>query len=145
LLFAERTQNQPEAVRAWFYPADNFGQEFVYPKKRAQELAEAANVPVLMGAVTPTEKPEQLAKEPVTAATPEKKEVTVEVAQATPPRPVAAPERPAARGEPLPPPPYAVPAQELPKTASLLPLLMLAAFSSLGAGVLLRIVFRRRV
>ncbi|MEO7144377.1 MAG: hypothetical protein ABI165_12840, partial [Bryobacteraceae bacterium] len=26
---------QPQALRAWFYPGDNFGQEFVYPKKSA--------------------------------------------------------------------------------------------------------------
>lgn len=30
--FAERAGDNPEALKAWFYPGDNFGQEFVYPK-----------------------------------------------------------------------------------------------------------------
>src|SRR4249920_3490343 len=37
--FAERAGDNPEALKAWFYPGDNFGQEFVYSKKRAIELA----------------------------------------------------------------------------------------------------------
>jgi hypothetical protein len=37
--FAERPSGTPEAVKAWFYPGDNFGQEFVYPKARATEIA----------------------------------------------------------------------------------------------------------
>jgi hypothetical protein len=41
--FAERPGDQPEAIRAWFYPGDNMGQEFVYPKQRALELAKATN------------------------------------------------------------------------------------------------------
>jgi LPXTG-motif cell wall-anchored protein len=39
--FDERPTGQPEAVKAWFYPGDSFGVEFVYPKQRATELAEA--------------------------------------------------------------------------------------------------------
>ena len=35
LTFKERGEGQPEAIKAWFYPGDNLGQEFVYPKKRA--------------------------------------------------------------------------------------------------------------
>jgi hypothetical protein len=38
----------PKAVRAWFYPGDNFGQEFAYPKKLVAQLASAAPVPVPM-------------------------------------------------------------------------------------------------
>lgn len=45
--FDERPSGQPEALRAWFYPGDNFGVEFVYPKQRATELAQANNRPVL--------------------------------------------------------------------------------------------------
>src|SRR5208283_3785753 len=44
--FAERTGDNPEALKAWFYPGDNFGQEFVYPKHRAIELAVAAKEPI---------------------------------------------------------------------------------------------------
>jgi hypothetical protein len=47
MTFAERAAGQPQAIRAWFYPGDNWGQEFVYPKKRALELAKLTNQPVL--------------------------------------------------------------------------------------------------
>ena len=30
--FAEQPGDAPDALKAWFYPGDNFGQEFVYPK-----------------------------------------------------------------------------------------------------------------
>jgi hypothetical protein len=30
--FEERAKGAPEAVGTWFYPGDNYGQEFVYPK-----------------------------------------------------------------------------------------------------------------
>src|ERR1700756_1353588 len=45
--FNERPSGQPEALRAWFYPGDNFGVQFVYPKQRATELAQANQQPVL--------------------------------------------------------------------------------------------------
>src|ERR1700726_4278877 len=44
--FAERSGDNPEALKGWFYPGDNFGQEFVYPKQRAIELALLAKEPV---------------------------------------------------------------------------------------------------
>src|SRR5712664_1523610 len=37
--FEERAANAPEAVKAWFYPGDQYGQQFVYPHRRAVELA----------------------------------------------------------------------------------------------------------
>ena len=33
--FKERAEGQPEAIRAWFYPGHQWGEEFVYPKSRA--------------------------------------------------------------------------------------------------------------
>ena len=33
LQLEERPSGQPEALKAWFYPGDNFGVEFVYPKQ----------------------------------------------------------------------------------------------------------------
>src|SRR4029434_4714909 len=47
MTFAERAVGEPQAIRAWFYPGDNSGQEFVYPKKRAVELAKITHQPVL--------------------------------------------------------------------------------------------------
>jgi hypothetical protein len=31
LQLEERPSGQPQALKAWFYPGDNFGVEFVYP------------------------------------------------------------------------------------------------------------------
>src|SRR5579863_6990525 len=45
--FEERAANAPEAVKAWFYPGDNYGYEFVYPNSRALELAKTTNQNVL--------------------------------------------------------------------------------------------------
>src|ERR1017187_4474472 len=39
MTFRERPVGQPEALRAWFYPGRNWGEEFVYPKAKAIELA----------------------------------------------------------------------------------------------------------
>jgi hypothetical protein len=37
----------PEAIKAWFYPGDEYGQQFVYPHGRAVELAKRTNQNVL--------------------------------------------------------------------------------------------------
>jgi hypothetical protein len=37
---------QPRAMRAWFYPGDNFGQEFAYPKTAAVQIATSNNASV---------------------------------------------------------------------------------------------------
>src|SRR5277367_2284721 len=47
LTFRETPPGQPDVLRAWFYPGKNFGEEFVYPKGRAIELAKVTNSPVL--------------------------------------------------------------------------------------------------
>lgn len=39
----ETPAGQPKALRAWFYPGDNFGQEFAYPKDEAVKIAAATN------------------------------------------------------------------------------------------------------
>ncbi|HYM11392.1 MAG TPA: hypothetical protein VEU62_11705 [Bryobacterales bacterium] len=132
--FGERAADTPPAVKAWFYPADNFGQEFVYPKARAAELAQAAHEPVLAAEVTPTETPQELEETPVVAVTPEKKEV--EVAEVVQPEPVETPMR---APEPAPP----APIQELPETASPLPLISLLGLSSLGLAGVLRAISKR--
>jgi len=54
MTFRERPAGEPEALRAWFYPGKNYGEEFVYPKARAIELAKTENTPVLF---TPAEIP----------------------------------------------------------------------------------------
>ena len=37
---------QPKALRAWFYPGDNFGQEFAYQKQTAAQIAAFVKTPV---------------------------------------------------------------------------------------------------
>ena len=44
--FEERAAGDPEAVKAWFYPGDNYGHDFVYPRAKAAALAKANNQPV---------------------------------------------------------------------------------------------------
>src|SRR5579871_5611363 len=51
MTFRERPAGQPEALRAWFYPGRNWGEEFVYPKAKAIELARATNTPILYSPV----------------------------------------------------------------------------------------------
>jgi hypothetical protein len=47
MTFRERPAGEPEALRAWFYPGMNWGDEFVYPKARAVELSKITKTPVL--------------------------------------------------------------------------------------------------
>jgi LPXTG-motif cell wall-anchored protein len=136
--FAERSGDNPEALKAWFYPGDNFGQEFVYPKQRALELAVIVKEPVpALSADT------DIKVVPIVAETPEQKEVPVaEVILVTPaPAEVSTP-TPVVQ-ETTPAPVAATPApvvetHELPQTASQLPLIMLLGLSSLGAALVLK-------
>ena len=132
ILFEERPGDQPQAIHAWFYPGENYGQEFVYPKRRALELARANHQPVLMAEVTPTETPVELEQTPVTTITPENREVAI--AEIEPPT-VAAAAPPAVE-------PWAStnPPVELPRTASPLPTIALLGIFALGAAWLLRFV-----
>src|ERR1700694_1900900 len=59
ITFRERPAGQPEALRAWFYPGREWGEEFVYPKAVAIELAKVTNAPVL---AIPTEVKLEVAK-----------------------------------------------------------------------------------
>src|SRR5271163_2552729 len=47
MTFRERPAGEPEALRAWFYPGHEWGDEFVYPKARAVALAKETNTAVL--------------------------------------------------------------------------------------------------
>ena len=129
--FEERPIGMPEAVHAWFYPGDGFGQEFVYPKARAAEIAKAIQEPVLAAEITPNETPAELLEAPIVTLTPDNKEL----AQTFIPEP----------REPITweVPPLTVPAPEpieLPKTASPFPLLALVGLSALAAALALRVV-----
>ncbi|MFZ3333438.1 MAG: LPXTG cell wall anchor domain-containing protein [Candidatus Acidiferrales bacterium] len=46
ITFSETKAGGPVAIKEWFYPSDQYGQEFVYPKDRAVQIAQQANQPV---------------------------------------------------------------------------------------------------
>jgi len=121
--FAERSADSPEALKAWFFPGDNFGQEFVYPKQRAVQLAMASNESVPALATETTE----LKTAPIVAMTPQQEELPVTQAIQTAP-PIAEEKAPAPMAE----------TQKLPKTASAIPLIALLGLASLGVAFMLK-------
>ena len=74
--FNEQPGDSPDALRAWFYPGDNFGQEFVYPKVRAIELAQKMNA-VVPAVAADTLDDSAIKTVAIVAVTPEQKEVDV--------------------------------------------------------------------
>jgi hypothetical protein len=158
MTFGESAVGVPQAIRAWFYPGANSGEEFVYPKRRAMELAKAANVPILAmpaelessitkPAKTATDEPVIALKEaPLTAVKPTGEEVDIAQVVTLPP----ASNQPTRAQDTLlmPPAPMAATgsrdtsdagnrADRLPQTASLVPLVALLGLLSLGLGAAL--------
>ena len=153
--FWEVPAGKPKALRAWFYPGDNFGQEFAYPKEQAVQIT-AAN----SGETVPINdaKPEELSAtetaEPAPAVpapaepTPAAPVATVEPTPAPAPVEVAAapqaPPAPVAVSEPAPAPVVAdPPAQRLPQTASNVPLIVLLGLLSFAAALGLNFAYHR--
>jgi hypothetical protein len=146
ITFRERPAGEPEALRAWFYPGMNWGEEFVYGKAKAIELAKATNTPVLF---TPAEVPVEVAEPiqsadhpvvsslkriPIRAIQPTGQEV--ELAQVvTPPPPVQVEVATAPSST----------AATLPSTASQLPLTALLGLLALGGALALGKISKRPV
>src|SRR6187200_838565 len=42
----ETPRGNPPAIRAWFYPGDNFGQEFAYPKGLSAKITQSVQQPI---------------------------------------------------------------------------------------------------
>src|SRR5579864_281876 len=82
--FWETPAGQPRAMRAWFYPGDNFGQEFAYPKMKSVEIARVAHTPV-PAVVVETEAELKTAPVVVVDEKGEEKPVEVVVAKSEPP------------------------------------------------------------
>jgi hypothetical protein len=130
--FHERASGEPQAIKAWFYPGHTYGHELVYHKQKAVELAALNNTTV---AAMPTEltadtatpdvqmdAPEVMAiiMAPVSAEKPSGEEVAAETAfsaNATPDDD----------------------SDELPATASLLPLIGIGGMLSLAGAATLRL------
>src|ERR1039457_1365186 len=122
--FWETPPGQPKALRAWFYPGDNFGQEFAYPKSAAVQIAASAHSAVPTTEVT---EPSEMASAAVTTtAAPQEEKAQA----ASAPEPLPEVSAPAPAPEPAPTPEPAP--QELPKTASPYPLIGLAGLLSLA-------------
>jgi len=138
--FWETPPGSAKALRAWFYPGDNYGQEFPYPKHLRQVETAAVSVPAPRPLIaepsqqTATPRQEETPiTQPAQPTTPEPQQ-PVEVAQAAPP-----PQTPAATPPPqAPPPPEPIP-ERLPKTASPYPMIGLAGLVSLALYGLIRL------
>jgi hypothetical protein len=133
ITFRERPAGQPEAVRAWFYPGREWGEEFVYAKSRAIELAKETNEPVLATPIELAAAPiDALKTAPVEAVAPTGE--PIELAQVVERPPVAAAE-----------PVKMAAAEPLPETASLLPLIALIGLLTIGAGFALSAFSKRSI
>jgi hypothetical protein len=139
MTFEERAAGEPQALRAWYYPHEKSGQEFVYSKNRATQLAKSSNsrVPYSEGtgsnapvstassrsATEPAPSP-VMTMSPTGQSTPYTQQAQE---QAHPPAPLAA--RPAQTQEPV------QTASNLPRTASNLPWFAMAGCLFLVAGI----------
>jgi MYXO-CTERM domain-containing protein len=143
ITFRERPSGEPEALRAWFYPGRNWGEEFVYPKAMAIALAKETNTPVLftpaeiaLEVTEPIKSADvpvvlQLKQAPIMAIKPTGEEVEMaEVVTAPPAQVDAAP----VSSDPKP---------TLPSTASSLPLMSALGLLALGGALALRMAQRR--
>jgi hypothetical protein len=134
--FEERAAGAPEAVQAWFYPGDNYGNEFVYPKVKATQLAQVNNKPV-------PSMPQEMAKN-ITTPAKTMKEPQVMAMKKTPLKAVKPTGEQVEIAEVIMPAPAAQkPARRLPATASELPLLTLIGLLALGVAAGLRAVSKR--
>lgn len=136
---------QPKAMRAWFYPGDNFGQEFAYHKETAVQIATYDKAPVPAIEVD-TKAEDDLKTAPLVVVDESGK--TSELAQTKPePAPEPEPVQTAAVQTPAPvetaqtvePARTQEPAETLPDTASAMPLLGLIGILSLATFTVLRI------
>jgi hypothetical protein len=129
---------QPRALRAWFYPGDNFGQEFAYHKQTAVEIAAYVKTPVPAIEVD-TKAEEDLKTAPLVVVDESGKTSELAVAK---PEPVLQPE-PVQTAAAAPTPTPVEPEQTLPDTASAMPLLGLIGILSLAVFAALGIRSRR--
>jgi LPXTG-motif cell wall-anchored protein len=132
--FWETPPGTARALRTWYYPGDNFGQEFPYPKHLQQVamLMPPALAPVAAAVETnAAPAPVETAAQSEVVQTPEPApEQPVEVAQNTVPAP--APAEPQAQPTPEQP-------AELPKTGSPYPAIGISGALLLGLAGLLRL------
>ena len=128
--FWETPPGTAKALRAWFYPGDNFGQEFRYPKHLAMLATTAPGLPVQepSTATPPPPSPPAPQQEPQSMVQePQQEKQPVEIAQTAPPPTPAPPQKEEQVSE------------TLPKSASPYPLVGLSGLLSLSLYSLLRL------
>ena len=132
MYFSERRAGAPAPLKSWFYPGDNFGHRFVYPKAQAVQVAAATNQPVPSHTleVVNTAPPAEV---PVAVQTPEKKEVAYAPAVFDDAKDTAGEDGEAVKAAPA----AAAPAA-LPKTASPIHLIGLLGFLFVGISIFAR-------
>lgn len=130
LTFYEMHGNAPEPVRAWFYPGDLIGQEFVYPKARMEQILAGMNQG---GRITVAQ---QTVKQPEVAPAPPA-EQPVEAAPAPEPSPAPPMEEPAPA-----PPETPAPEPAMPHTSSNTIEIGALGLMCLGIAITLRIANR---
>lgn len=138
--FWEMPAGSPPALRSWFYPGDNFGQEFAYPKAAAAIVTATTLTPQAVVPIDPAEAPAE-----TKAATPPPAPVE------TAPDPAPTPVPPAAQ-TPTTTPPAPIPSSDrlydstlptirrLPETASNSPLLVMVGLMSMGMALAVRTI-----
>jgi hypothetical protein len=128
ITFSERPAGQPEALKAWFYPGREWGDQFVYERSKAIELAKETNEIVLSTPAVLVAAPvEVLTAAPIEAVNPSGETVEEATVVEAPPAEVAAAPAPAVAPAP-------VLVASLPQTASYLPLIGLAGLLMLACG-----------
>jgi hypothetical protein len=130
--FNEQPGDSPDALRAWFYPGDNFGQEFVYPKVRAIQLAQTMNT-VVPAVAADTLDDSAIKTVAIVAVTPEQKEVDVATVIQTAPLAATITPAPVVADKD---------ADELPQTASNMPLIALLGALSIGLAFGLKLILK---
>jgi hypothetical protein len=138
ITFEERANGAPEAIKDWYYPGDNYGQEFVYSKVKTAAVASLpaqkptgtsgsayASAPTRLKPAAPEHQVNTFTANPAAETAP------VQIAQAsTPPKPAVL---------------SAASTKTLPKTASPAPVLILIGLLSLGASAAVQVFSKRPV
>ena len=137
ITFKETPSDRPPAVHYWYYAGEKAGNELVYPKAQAIAIARASGEPVMSvdssGSSIDDWKSGNVSKVTADAAAADEQPVAQPPAPqqtAPPPAPVTTP--PASTTRPAPTP------ENLPQTASTLPLVALLGLFALGGALAVR-------
>jgi hypothetical protein len=131
--FYETPPGTARAMRAWFYPGDNYGQEFTYPKQLRHIAMAVPPKPPPSPIVTQPAEPANSALEPQAATEPPPREKPELIARNNP-----EPQAPKTEPATAPAPPKHEEPADLPKTATSFPLIGFGGLLSLVAFGLMR-------